>query len=153
MDTNATHEQARLQLELFEMRREARLRQAREWVQNNYFIESFEDAMRIGAPGTEAGTNVMMVAGYWEQACAMLNHGLLHEDLFFSTTGEFFMTWERMKPMVAGFRKQFANPHVFEHIEKAAARFEEWSEKRAPGHVARMREFMKTMRPAGTKAA
>jgi hypothetical protein len=41
MDTQPTHEQARLQLELFEMRREARLRQAREWFQKNYFIDSF----------------------------------------------------------------------------------------------------------------
>ena len=62
MDTQPTHEQARLQLELFEMRREARLRQAREWFQKNYFIDSFEDAMKIAAPGTEGGTNGMMVA-------------------------------------------------------------------------------------------
>jgi hypothetical protein len=32
----------------------------------------------------------MMVLGYWEQACALLNHGLLHEQLFFETSGEFF---------------------------------------------------------------
>ncbi len=153
MDTKPTHEQAQLQLELFEQRREARLRQAREWFQKNYWVESFEDAMKIAAPGTEAGTNAMMVAGYWEQACAMLNYELLHEDLFFSTTGEFFMTWERMKPMVAGFRKQFANPHVFEHLEKAAGKFEAWSEKRSPGHVARMREFVQQMRAQGAKAA
>jgi hypothetical protein len=30
------------------------------------------------------------VIGYWEQACALLNYGLLHEDLFFETSGEFF---------------------------------------------------------------
>lgn len=153
MDTKPTHEQAQLQLQLFEQRREARLRQAREWFQKNYFVDSFEEAMKIAAPGTEGGTNAMMVVGYWEQACALLNFGLLHEELFFSTTGEFFMVWERVKPMVTGFRQQFANPHMFEHLEKAAARMEEWSNKRSPGHVARMREFMKTMRPAGTKAA
>jgi len=32
----------------------------------------------------------MMVLSYWEQACALLNYGLLHEDLFFQTSGEFF---------------------------------------------------------------
>ena len=148
-----THEQARLQLELFEMRREARLRQARDWFQKNYFVDSFEDAMKVGAPGTEGGTNVMMVAGYWEQACAMLNYGLLHEQLFFETTGEFFMSWERLKPMVAGFRKQFAAAHFLAHLEKAADRYEVWMEKTSPGHLARMREFMKSMRPQGTKAA
>jgi hypothetical protein len=32
-----THEQAKLQLELYELRREARLRQARDWFFKNYF--------------------------------------------------------------------------------------------------------------------
>jgi hypothetical protein len=31
-----------------------------------------------------------MVVGYWEQACVLVNYGLLHEDLFFETGGEFF---------------------------------------------------------------
>ena len=37
------------------MRREARLRQARDWFFKNYFVDNFDDAMRIAAPGTEAG--------------------------------------------------------------------------------------------------
>lgn len=148
-----THEQAKLQLELFEMRREARLRQARDWFQKNYFVDSFEDAMKIAAPGTEGGTNAMMVVGYWEQACAMLNHGLLHEELFFETTGEFFMVWERIKPMVPGFRQAFAATHFMKNIEQTATRYEAWVEKTSPGHLARMREFMKQMRTQTAKAA
>ncbi|MFZ3339699.1 MAG: hypothetical protein WA609_18890 [Terriglobales bacterium] len=148
-----THEQAQLQLELFEMRREARLRQARDWFQKNYFVESFEEAMKLAPPGTEAGTNAMMVASYWEQALAMLNYGLLHEQLFFETNGEFFMVWERLKPMVTGFREQFVAPHMFAHIEKAVQKYEAWMEKTSPGHLARMREFMKQMRGQVTKAA
>jgi len=30
--------------------------------------------------------------------CALLNYGLLHEDLFFETSGEFFGVWDRVKP-------------------------------------------------------
>jgi hypothetical protein len=152
MDTKPTHEQAQLHLQIFEMRREARLRQARDWFQKNYFVESMDDAMRIAPPGSEAGTNTMMVVSYWEQACALLNYGLLHEDLFFETSGEFFFVWERVKPMVSGFRQQFLAAHFLVHMEKAAQRFETWIEKRAPGHLARMREFMQQMR-AQQKAA
>lgn len=46
--------------------------------------------MRMAAPGTEGGTNFMMVVSYRKQACALLNCGLLHDDLFFETSGEFF---------------------------------------------------------------
>ena len=148
-----THEQAQLQLQLFEQRREARLRQARDWFFKNYFVENLDDAMRIAAPGTEGGTFAMMVFTYWEQACALLNHGLLHEDLFFETTGEFFGVWELAKPAVPQLREQWKSKQFLAHLEKAAQRFETWVESRSPGHIATMREFMKQMRGKTAKAA
>ena len=146
METKPTHEQAQLQLQLYDLRREARLRQARDWFMKNYIVDNFEDSMRIAAPGTENGTLAMMVFSYWDQACAMLNYGLLHEDLFFETSGEFFGVWELVKPAVAQGRERFANPQFLANLEKAAKRFEAWSEKRSPGHIAAMRQFMKQMR-------
>jgi len=66
MESKPTFEQAKLHLELYEMRREARLRQARDWFWANYFVENLDDAMRIAAPGTEGGTFFMMVVSYWD---------------------------------------------------------------------------------------
>ena len=143
MATKPTHEQAQLHLQVYDLRREARLRQARDWFQKNYFAETTEDAMRLAAPGTEGGINFGMVIGYWEQACALLNYGLLHEDLFFETSGEFFGVWEAVKPLVPQFRKQFASNDFLANLEKTAKRYEEWSEQRSPGHIAVMREWMK----------
>ena len=142
MATKPTHEQAQLQLQLFEQRREARLRQARDWFFKNYYVENLDDAMRIAAPGTESGAFVGMVIGYWEQACALLNYGLLHEDLFFETSGEFFGVWELLKPVVPQFRERFADKTLLTNLERAAQRYETWSERRAPGHIAAMRQFM-----------
>jgi len=153
MATEPTHEQAQLHLQVYEMRREARLRQARDWYFKNYFVEKLDDSMRIASPGTEGGTFVMMVLGYWEQACALLNYGLLHEDLFFETSGEFFGVWERVKPAVPQLRERWVSKDAFAHLEKAAKRYETWSEERSPGHVAAMREFMKKMRAETAKAA
>ncbi|MDT8067723.1 MAG: hypothetical protein ROO76_06100 [Terriglobia bacterium] len=146
MSSKPTHEQAQLHLQVFEQRREARLRQARDWFMRNYFAESLDEAMRIAGPGTEHGIFVNMVSGYWEQTCALLNYGLLHEDLFFETTGEFWVVWERVKPGIEQARQVFKNPHFLSHIERAAKRFEEWSEARTPGHVATMRQWMQQMR-------
>ena len=153
MSTKPTHEQAQLHLQVFEQRREARLRQARDWFFKNYFVESADEAMRVAPMGSEQGTFTMMVLGYWEQACALLNHGLLHEELFFETSGEFFGVWERVKPVIAEFRKQWVYPPFLHNIEKAAQRYETWIENRAPGHTAAMREFMKQMRPKTATAA
>jgi hypothetical protein len=150
--TTPTHEQAQLQLQVYEQRREARLRDARDWFSRNYFANTMEESMRLAPPGTDKGVSVMMVFGYWDQACALLNYGLLHEDLFFETTGEFFMVWERARPIIGEGRKMFSNPNFLAHLEKAAKRYEEWCDTRSPGQIAAMRKFMEQMRPKSMTA-
>src|SRR6185437_1775354 len=152
MEHNPTHEQARLHLQIYEERREPRLRQARDWFFANCFADSLDEAMRIAPMGTEAGTSFMMVISYWDQACALLNYGLLHEDLFFETNGEFFGVWERVKPTLEEGRKRFSSKIYLAHLEKAAKRYETWIEQRSPGNLAAMRQFMEQMRPK-TKTA
>jgi hypothetical protein len=145
MATKPTHEQAQLHLQVFEQRREPRLRQARDWFFQNYFANTMEEAMKIGPMGTEEGTNVMMVFGYWEQTCALLNYGLLHEDLFFETAGEFFGVWERVKSHIEQGRQMWNSKSFLSHLEKAAQRFEAWNETRNPGNIATMRKMMSDM--------
>jgi hypothetical protein len=153
MATKPTHEQAQLHLQVYDLRRETRLRQARDWFQQNYRAETFEEAMRIAPFGTEAGTFVGMVIGYWEQACALLNYGLLHEDLFFETSGEFFGVWESLKPVVPEFRERFADKNLLANLEKAVQRYEAWSDRRSPGHIAAVRQFMQQARSQASTAA
>lgn len=153
MDTKPTHEQGQLHLQVFEMRREAKLRQARDWFFRNYFAGSMQEAMQLAAPGTETGAFPMMVFGYWEQACAFLNYGLLHEGLFFETNGEFYAVWDRVKDIVPEGREMFKNSQFLANVEKAANRYEKWIEARSPGHIAAMREFSKQMRSQFEKAA
>jgi hypothetical protein len=153
MATTPTHEQAELQLKIFDLRREARLRQARDWFTQNFFPSSFDEAMRVAPIGTEAGTFFMMVVSYWDQASSYLNHGLLHEDLFFESNGELFFIWERVKPTIEEGRQRYSNPLFLANLENAANRYETWSEKRAPGHLAAMRQMMKQFASQAGKAA
>ena len=153
MATKPTHEQAQLHLQVYDLRREARLRQARDWFFRNYFVETLEDSNRIAAPATENGALAMQVLSYWEQACALLNYGLLHEDLFFETSGEFFVVFERIKPIIKEGREKWANSLFLANLEKAAARFEAWCDSRTPGAIAAMRQIMKQMQPQRTATA
>ena len=106
---------------------------------------TFEDY--IAAMTGPQSAYVRMVVSYWEQACALLNYGLLHEDLFFETSGEFFGIWERIKPTIEAGRKQFSSKIYLAHLEKAAKRYESWIEQRSPGNLAAMRKMMEQMRP------
>ena len=153
MGSKPTHEQAQLHLQVYDQRRDVKLRQARDWFGKNYIVNNIDDAMRIAPMGSETGAYVGMVIGYWEQACALLNYGLLHEDLFFETSGEFVGVWERLKAAMPEARQRFMNKEFAAHLQKAAERFESWSEKRSPGQMAAMRQMMKQMRPQQTSAA
>lgn len=153
MDTKPTQEQAQLHLQVFEMRREERLRQGRDWFFKNYFADSMAEAMRIAPPGTEGGSFTMMVFSYWEQACALLNYGLLHDELFFQTSGEFYAVWDRVKNILPEGRRMFANSTFLANVEQAAGRYEKWIEARSPGALAAMQEFSKQMRAQLQQAA
>jgi hypothetical protein len=153
MASKPTYEQAQLHLQIYEQRREPRLRQARDWFFKNYFADTLDDSMRIAAPGSENGTSVMMVFSYWDQACALLNYGLLHEDLFFETSGEFFGVWERVQPIIQEGRARWSNKLFLAHLESAAQRYEAWIESRSPGHIAVMRQFTQQMRSQQPRAA
>jgi len=148
-----TFEQAQLHLQVFEERRDARLREARQWFMKNFFADTLDRAMKIAPMGSEAGTSFMMVVSYWDQACLLLNYGLLHEELFFETSGEFFGVWERVKPTIPEARKRFVNKQFLENMEKAAQRFEACAERRNPGQVAAMRQLGQQMRTQFASAA
>lgn len=153
MSEKPTHEQGQLQLQLYDLRREAKLRQARDWFTQNYFVDSFEDSNRVAPFGSQEGTNLMMVLSYWEQACAFLNHGLLHEQLFFETSGEFFGVWERIRPVVPKMREMFHQNLFLANLEKAAQRFEKFIETSSPGSVEAMRQWTQQMRSAKAQKA
>lgn len=146
-----THAQAQLHLQLYDLRREAKLRQARDWFANHFYVNSLEDANRITPPGSEENAYMRMVLTYWEQACQLLTEGLLNEGLFFNTSGEFYMVWDRVKAITPGLRERYRNPHCFEHLEKAAKRYEKWWERRAPGHMETMRQFLQQARESAAQ--
>lgn len=137
-----TPAQVDLTLRLYELRREAKLRAARDWFVKNFVPQSVEEAQRLTPPGSEENTYYRMTVTYWEMVCALFNYGLLHEDFFFETTGEQYLVWWRLKPLLAAMRQQFGLPHMLQHLEKAGQRYEKWYERRAPGSLAKLQALM-----------
>lgn len=142
------HAQAQLHLQLYDLRREAKIRQAREWFARNFHVDSMDDVNRLAPPNSQENAYMRMLVGYWEQACLLLNQGLLDDEFFFRTNGEFFMVWERIKAITPELRKTYRNPLFFEAMEKAALRYEKWCERRAPGSLKMLRQMMQQMRAA-----
>jgi hypothetical protein len=147
-----THDQANLLLRLYELRREPRMREAREWYFANFNPSSLEDMQKQGPPGSAGNASVRMVLSYWEMAASMVNRGLIDEDFFFENTGEQWAVWSRIKALVPAMRERSKNPHHYENLEKHCSRFEAWREKRAPGSGEVMRQMMAQMQQAMKQA-
>jgi len=140
-----THEQANLMLKLYDMRREPKLREAREWVSTHFQAQNLEDVMRICPPGSKENAYMRMVLTYWEMAASLVNRGLIDEDLFFENSGEQWALWEQVKPVIGAWRAMFLNQHFLGNLEKQCERLEAWREKRDPGANEAMRKMIAQM--------
>ena len=94
-------EQVNLLLKLYDMRREPRLREAREWFARNFHPQTIEDVMKICPPGSEGNAFMRQVLSYWEMVASIANRGVIDQDLFFETTGEQWAAFEQVKPVLA----------------------------------------------------
>jgi len=140
-----SHEQAGMLLKLFELRREARLRQAREWFIRNFYPQSLADRASLTP---EEDASVRMVTSYWDMVAGFVKRGLVEEEMFFENTGELWIVWDRLQPIVSEVREALKDPHVWENMEKVCKRYETWRERRSPGALAASRERMQQLRAA-----
>jgi len=144
----ATHEQVNLMLHLYELRREAKLREAREWMSVNFHPKNPDDAMRLAPPGSKENGYMRMVMGYWEMVASIANRGLVDEELFFENSGEQWGVWEAVKDLVPTWRAMFGNPQFLGNLEEHCKRLDTWREKRNPGSVETLRKVYAQMSEA-----
>jgi hypothetical protein len=97
---DVTHEQVNLMLRLYDIRREPRLREAREWYMSHFNPKTPEEMMTLYPPGSQENAFMRMVFSYWDMVASIVNRGLIDEEFFFENSGEQWVVWERLKPVV-----------------------------------------------------
>lgn len=132
MATQATYDDANLILRLFELRRDKKLREARQWFAAHCVASSLEELLRIAPPGSQENAYMRMVASYWEMAASFVTAGVLNRELFFQSNGELMFVWERMRPVVPAFREYTKNPHAYYNLEQVANLYIKWMESNGP---------------------
>ena len=120
MASHATHEDAKLLLQLYDLRREKRLRQARDFVGRECKFKNYKDFQKRYPEGSKEGIYVGMVLGYWDMACTLVAKGLIAEDLFHATNYEHVAVWQKLKPIIEAWRKQYHYPDFAKNLEAIA---------------------------------
>ena len=131
---------AELLLRLYDLRREAKLRQGREWLIREFNAKSFDDYLAQAPMGSENSALFRMTVTYWDMAASLVNHGLIKEDLFFENTTEFWVVWDKVRSMAPTLREKFKNPLVWKNLETLAEKYEQWMAKRAPEALDALRQ-------------
>jgi hypothetical protein len=149
MREHPDHHDAELMLKLYELRREEKLRKAREWFIRDFKATTLEEMEQQCPWGSEANAFFRMVCGYWEMVASIVNHGLIKPEFFFESQTEFFGVWERLKPLAPHLRQAFKDPHMAENLESLAADYEKWMSKRSPGAP---RAYRERIQNRGSKA-
>jgi hypothetical protein len=124
MPTQATAADAQLVLQLYDLRREAELRKARAWFAASFSPQSYEDISKTITGPPQESAWFRQVMSYWEMVAALVNHGALHEDLFFDTSGEMWFLLAKIQPFLQEYREKTNNPNAFRIVEGLATKTE-----------------------------
>jgi hypothetical protein len=139
----ATYDDVNLILRLYELRREDKMRRARDWFFQNYRgVTGMKEHAALCAPGSEEDAYVRMLVSYWDMVASFITSGVLNRELFFESGRELLIVWLRIENMAPELRAAMKNPHSFGNIEKVARDYVEWIEKRSPGHLEAWRGFV-----------
>jgi hypothetical protein len=152
MSKKPTAADAQLILKLYDLRREAEMRKARNWW-GEFFPQSADDFMKVAwAAGTQENAWLRQVSSYWNIVASFVLNGVLNEDLFLQPgfSGELFMIYAKIQPHVKQLREKLDDPEFFRSIEQVVTRTK-WGRNRLKFMMKRV-EMMR-QRLAERKAA
>lgn len=123
MATQATYDDVNLVLKLYELRREEKLRQARQWFVSAFKVKTMEDFNSVCPMGSDQNAYFRMVVSYWDMAASFITSGVLNETLFYQNSRELLFVWERIRDVVCRIRETFKDPTYLRNLEAVADSF------------------------------
>jgi hypothetical protein len=147
MAKKASARDAELIVQLYDLRREAEMRKARNWWASEFWPNSADDFLKVAwAPGTQENNWLRQVAGYWGIAASFVLQGALDEDLFLvpGFSGEMFVMFAKVYPFLGDLREKLGDPEVFLDIEKVVTRTK-WGRERLKFLLKRLESWREKM--------
>jgi hypothetical protein len=108
-------ESAQLNLQLYALRREGVLREARHWFLRDFNPQSLEELVAIA--GGERNSSFRMVLGYWDMAASLVTSGAIDSHSFLAAHGEIFGAFSKVQPFLEQLRIAAGEPAFCKHVE------------------------------------
>jgi hypothetical protein len=108
-------ESASLNLQLFALRREPVLREARDWFLRDFNPETFADLLAV--VGGDRNASFRMVLGYWDMAASLVTTGAIDAVSFRAAHSEIFATFSKIHPFLDELRAASGESGFCGHME------------------------------------
>ncbi|HMD40193.1 MAG TPA: hypothetical protein VKH15_12985 [Candidatus Acidoferrum sp.] len=122
MAKKPTIEDARLILELYDLRREPEMRKARQWWLMTFWPANADEFMKVAmVMGSQENNWYRQVISYWGIVASFVLNGILNEKLFLqpSFSGELFFILAKVRSFLPELRERTKNPELMLNVEKA----------------------------------
>jgi hypothetical protein len=108
-------ESAQLNLQLFDLRRDPVLREARAWFLADFNPETMAELVAIVSG--ERNPSFRMVLGYWDMAASLVTTDAIDADAFRWAHNEIFGTFSKIEPFLQELRSATGETEFCKHIE------------------------------------
>ena len=110
------HHDAELVLKLYDLRREAVMRESRDSVLKEFWPRNATEAVAITAPEHPLNRAYRQSASYWEMVYGMAFHGVIHTEFLMESSGEGLFLFARVEPYLKELRAA-TSPRAFQKAE------------------------------------
>jgi hypothetical protein len=104
-------------LKLYELRRDAQMRESRQWYFSEFSPKSAMDIIALYRGGERASANFRMITSYWDMASSFVLNGAIDEKLFLGANTEHVFVYSKIQPFLAEIRQMFAEDDYLLNLE------------------------------------
>lgn len=118
-------------LKLYEMRSEARMREARSWFFTEFAPQSGKEIVRLMLSGERESAFYRMVTSHWDVAASFVNNGGIDEKLFLEGNTEHMVVFAKLQPFLNELREVIGEPEYLSNLERLVMRVPDAEKKLA----------------------
>ena len=110
------HHDAELALRVYDMRREAVMRESRAAISAKFWPKTYEDVVALTKSDHPLNAAYRQVGSFWEMVYGFARHGVVHPDFWLESNGEGMFVFAKVAPYLDRIRAEIS-PVAFRNAE------------------------------------
>lgn len=114
--TSPDHHDAELVLKIYDLRREAVMRESRDAINRDFWPRNEQEALAILQPDNPQNRAFRQTSTYWEMVYGMARNGVIAAEFLMESNGEGLLLFTRVEPYLEAIRAA-SSPRAFKNAE------------------------------------